>query len=89
MGRETYLRGALKIDQRVTARCLDRIADWLDIADTQTIAAVYPEVPETEDDKELTVAWCWAAILVADMTDAPSETLHALATAIRHAYQDA
>lgn len=86
MGRETYLRGHRSIDQRVTARCLDRVADWLDIADAQTVAAVYPELPETEDDKELATAWSWAAILVADMTDAPSDALHALATAIRRMY---
>lgn len=86
MGRETYLRGDRKIDQRVTARCLDRVADWLDIADSQTVTAVYPDLPETEDPAELATAWSWAAILIADMTDAPSESMHALATAIRGMY---
>jgi hypothetical protein len=86
MGRETYLRGGQSIDQRITARCLDRVADWLDIADAQTIASVYPELPEAESEKDLAVGWCWAAILIADMTDAPTEALHALAHAIRSMY---
>ena len=86
MGRETYLRGGRSIDQRVTARALDRVADWLDIADSQTVTAVYPEMPETDDVQELVVGWCWAALLIADMTDAPTEALHALASAIRSMY---
>src|SRR5580658_7855852 len=32
MGRETYLRSGKSIDQRVTARALDRVADWLDMS---------------------------------------------------------
>lgn len=88
MTRESFLRGERKIDQRVTARCLDRVADWLDIADSQTPTVVYPQLPETEDTVELATAWSWAAILIADMTDAPSEALHALATAIRGMYAE-
>ncbi len=86
MGREMYLRGGKKIDQQITAKALDRVADWLDIADSQTVTAVYPEIPETDDVQELVVGWCWAALLIADMTDAPSEALHRLAGAIRNLY---
>jgi hypothetical protein len=86
VGRETYLRSGKSIDQRVTARALDRVADWLDIADSQTVTAIYPEVPECEVASELPDAWMWAAILIADMTDAPSEALHQLATVIRSMY---
>lgn len=86
MGRETYLRGGVKIDQRVTARALDRVADWLDIADSQTVTTVYPEIPESQDYGEIATGWCWAALLIADMVDAPSEALHRLASAIRGMY---
>jgi hypothetical protein len=88
MGRETYLRGGRSIDQRITARCIDRVADWLDIADSQTVASVYPDLPETDDMAELSTAWMWAGVLIADMTDAPSEAMHALATAIRRMYAE-
>lgn len=88
MGREAFLRGDLKINQQVTARCLDRVADWLDIADSETVTAVYPQLPETSDALELACAWMWAAVLIADMTDPESDILHKLATAIRSSYRE-
>jgi len=88
MGRESYLRGELAINHKVTARCLDRVADMLDIADTQTVTAVYAQLPETQDDKELATAWCWTAILLADMVDIPSDVIHQLATGIRSMYAE-
>lgn len=88
MARDAYLRGEQSIDHRVTARCLDRIADWLDLADSQTIARVYPELPETTDPKELATAWMWCALLISDMTEPGSDVLHKFADAIRLSYKE-
>jgi poly(3-hydroxybutyrate) depolymerase len=88
MGRDTYLRGSKQIDQRLTATGLDRIADWLDLADSQTVASVYPEIPESQDHETLANAWMWTALLIADAADFPTDVLHKLATAIRGAYRE-
>jgi hypothetical protein len=86
--RSSYLRAGTQIDQRVTAACLDRIADWLDLSDSRTPTTVYPELPDTQDKVELAHAWMWAALLIADTTEPVSEVLHMMATGIRQAYED-
>lgn len=88
MSRDTYLRGSRAIDHRSTATVMDRVADWLDLADSGTVTSVYPEIPETQDHEALACAWMWAAVLIADACDFPTELLHKLATAIRGAYRE-
>jgi hypothetical protein len=86
--RTMFLRGGKSIDQRLTATALDRVADWLDIADSQTKTAVYPEIPESKDHEELCYAWMWAAITIANLCDLPSDITHQMATSIRLMYAD-
>ena len=88
VSRSDFLRGGKKIDQRLTATALDRISDWLDIADSRSPAAVYPEIPETQDHEELCYAWMWAAVTIADIAEIPTEMLRMLATAARSMYAE-
>ena len=88
MSRETYFRGGTPIDQSVTAACLDRIADWLDLADNQVRTAIYPEVPALTLPHELPIAWCWAALLIADSVDYPTELLRQMSNGIKIGLKD-
>jgi hypothetical protein len=80
--RDTYLRGGQAFDQRLTAKAIDRVADMLDLADNQVRTAVYPELGIECSDKELALAWCWVAVLIADQQDAPTAMLRQLSNAI-------
>ena len=88
MSRDSYLRGGLAIDQRVTADCMERVVTWLDLADSQVQTAVYPQVPSTVDQLELAHAWMWTAILIADMCEIPTTDVRAMVDAIRGAYKE-
>ena len=81
--REHYLRGGEVYNTSLTGDAIARIADWLDIADSKTRTAVYPEMPKAKTEHELCLAWCWAALLVANMVEADSATLRMLAQAIK------
>ena len=83
MARETYFRGSEPIDQRITADCLERVATWLDLADNQVQTALYPEVPSAVDDMDLSSAWMWCALLIANTLDAPTDMLRQLSNAIK------
>ena len=86
--RKNYLRAAKPIDQRHTAYAIERLADWLDLADSASVTSVYPDIWQDTDKEETSYAWMWAALLIADMTEADSHTLRMLATAILLAYKE-
>jgi hypothetical protein len=86
--RDAYLRGGQQFDTRVTGQAIKRVADMLDLADSRTRTAVYPEIHGYDDMHEIAVGWCWAAVLIADICDIDTATLHALANAIIGAYDD-
>jgi hypothetical protein len=81
--REQYLRGGEVYNTFLTGIAIERIADWLDIADSKTRTSVYPDLPESESEHELALSWCWAALLIANMVDADSRALRELGTAIK------
>jgi hypothetical protein len=81
--REQYLRGGEIYNTHLTGVAIERIADWLDIADSRTRTSVYPDFTESETDHEEALSWCWAALLIANMVDADSRTLRELGTAIK------
>jgi hypothetical protein len=81
--REQYLRGGEVYNTYLTGVAVERIADWLDIADSKTRTSVYPNMSESANDHEEAVVWCWAALLIADILDADSRTLRDLGTAIK------
>jgi hypothetical protein len=81
--REQYLRGGEVYNTYLTGVAIERIADWLDIADSKTRTSVYPDLPEASNEHELALSWCWAGVLIANMVDADSRTLRELGTAIK------
>lgn len=88
MSRNDYLRGSKGIDQRLTATAFDRVADWLDIADSKTRTAIYPEVNGSKDYEQLAHAWMWACVTLADVLDLETDILHSLATSARQIYTE-
>ena len=81
-----FLRGGESYDTRLTGAALRRVADWLDIADSETRVSVYPDMSEAEDDHKLALAWSWAAVLLANIADVDSVTIRTLANAINGIY---
>jgi len=86
--RDMYLRGGKAFDQRLTAATLMRVADWLDIADTRTRTAVYPEMPTDPSGEDTALAWCWTAVLIASLGDTTTDQIRQLATGLRSMYDD-
>lgn len=88
MGRESYLRGGEKYNTQITGDAIRKVADILDAADNHVPSTVYPEMYGHEDMHEIALGWTWAAVLIADMTDADSRTLRSLADAINGIYNE-
>ena len=53
-----------------------------------TRTSVYPSLPTAEGKEEESLAWCWAAVLIANLTEADSRTLRSLADAINGIYSE-